>query len=164
MTFDYKRVQDEITTLMLQYPQLVDDDVLREDMVEGSTSMDDFIRDLLRKIGSTEALRESTKVYIDELELRRARMQHRVDALRALILKILQHANLKSRELPEGTVSIRNGTAKVIVVDEQQLPSEFVRIKKEPDKHLIKAALLAHEQVPGACLSNAEPHLSIRTS
>src|SRR5262245_41344162 len=125
MNLDLKRVQDEITQLMRAYPQLADDEVLREDMFEGSSSLDEFIRELLRKIGSVENLRDSLSLYIEQLQGRKVRMQHSVEALRALIFKIMQHADLKTRALPEATISIRKTPAKVVIVDEQQIPEDF---------------------------------------
>ena len=38
-----------------------------------------------------------------------------------------------------------------------------MRIKKEPDKLRIKAAISAHEHVPGAMMSNPEPVLAIHS-
>ena len=161
--FDFKQVQTEITALMLAYPQLEADEVLRADMIEGSTGMDDFIRELLRKIGTTETLRDATGNYIEELKMRRARMEHTAEALRTLIFKIMQHAQIQKRVLPEATVSIRNTPAKVVVIDEQQIPDHYMRIKKEPDKIKIKTDLQANMSIAGVTLSNGEPTLAILT-
>jgi len=87
--------------------------------------------------------------------------ERREQALRTLIFTIMTTANLRKAELPEATVSVRNGTPKVVIVNEKEIPDEFMRIKKEPDKQRLRAALSAHENVAGAALSNAEPTLAI---
>ena len=76
----------------------------------------------------------------------------------------MQTANLAKAELPEATLSIRQGTPKVVIINEREIPDEFMRIKKEPDKTRIKAVMTAGEVVSGCALSNAEPSLTIRTT
>ena len=66
-------------------------------------------------------------------------------------------AELKRAELPEATLSVRSGQPKVLIINEQEIPDEYMRIKKEPDKTRIKAALSGNQNVPGAALSNVEP-------
>lgn len=157
-----KYVTDEITSLLLAWPELADDEVLREDMITGSTSVDVFLAAILRKIGSTQALVTGTAEYVRELRERIERLERRENALRSFIQKILVHANLKKLELAEGTVSLRQNPPKVIITNEQELPEDFWRVRREPDKQRIAAALKAHEDVPGAVLSNPETSLMIR--
>lgn len=162
MNLDLKKVTDEITALMIAYPELVDDEVLREDMIEGSTTADEFMSDTLRRIGSTDALITGTIAYAKELQDRIERLERRRNALRGLLFKVMELANLKKRELPEATISIRKGPQKVVIVEEKDIPEAFWRIKREPDKAKIKAAILGDTaNVPGAYLSNGEAVLSI---
>ena len=158
---DAKAVQGEITALLLSYPELSDDEVLREDMIEGQTSTFEFLSGIVRKIGSTKALAGGTADYIGELQERKARLERREHALRSLISKVMNTAELRKAELPEATISISAGRPKVVIVNEQEIPKDFLRIKTEPDKTRIGAALAAHEHVPGCALSNAEPVLRI---
>lgn len=158
---DVKSVQDEITALLLAYPELLEDEVLREDMIEGQTSTNDFLRQIVRKIGATQAIASGTAEYIGELKERQARLERREHALRGLIQKVMNTGELRKCELPEATISIRNGQPKVQIIAENEIPKEFLRVRTEPDKIRIKAALMAHEYVPGCALSNAEPTLAI---
>ena len=158
---DVKSVQDEITALLLLYPELLEDEVLREDMIEGQTSTFEFLSGIVRKIGSTKALAGGTADYIGKLQERKARLERREHALRSLISKVMNTAELRKAELPEATISISAGRSKVVIVNEQEIPKDFLRIKTEPDKTRIGAALAAHEHVPGCALSNAEPVLRI---
>ena len=99
---------------------------------------------------------------VDALRARAARFERREQAIRDLMFRMLELAHLKKLEMPEATVSVRVGVPKVIVTDEAALPDEFCRIKREPDKGKIKAALAELKPVPGATLSNAEDTLAIR--
>lgn len=154
-------VQRQIFELLAAHPELEEDEVLRADMIEGATDAHEFLRQVVRKIGSTQIIASGTAEYIDELCERKERLARREYALRQLIFKVMNSANVLKAELPECTLSIRNGQPKVVIVNEAEIPREFLRIKTEPDKTKLKAALQAHEHVPGVVLSNAEPTLSI---
>jgi len=161
MIFSAHQIRDEITALLLAFPELEEDEILRSDMIEGQTSTFEFLSGIVRKIGSTDAIISGTADYIGELKERQDRLERRKHALRSLISKIMNTAELRKAELPEATLSIRNGQPKVQIINEQEIPRDFLRIKTEPDKTKIKAALQAHEYVPGAALSNSEPVLAI---
>src|SRR5215469_17181366 len=158
---DPKATVDEITALLLANPELDEDEVLRADMIEGETGAFEFLSAIVRKIGATQAIAAGTAEYIGELQERKARLERREHSLRGLIQKVMNSAELKKAELPEATVSIKAGVPKVVIINEAEIPREFLRIKTEPDKTKIKAAIQAHEDVPGAALSNSEPVLAI---
>ena len=159
--FDPSAVVAEINLLLRNNPELDEDEVLRADMIEGSTGAYELLSSIVRKIGATAAIATGTAEYIGELRERQARLERREYALRGLIAKILHFADIKKAELPEATLSIRAGVPKVIIINEHELPKEFLRIKTEPDKTKIRAALMVHENVPGAALSNSESTLAI---
>lgn len=161
MRLDIKSAQDQITALLLAHPELEEDEVLRADSIEGETTAFEFLSQLVRKIGSTKTLAAGTADYIDELQERKARLERREYALRSLISKVMNTADLRRAELPEATISIGAGRPKVVIINEKEIPGEFLRVKTEPDKTRIGAALSAHEHVPGCALSNAEPVLRI---
>jgi hypothetical protein len=160
-SLDAKYVQDEITTLLLAHPELAEDEVLRADSIEGETGTFEFLSGIVRKVGATNAMALGTSDYIEELSRRKARLERRADALRGLIVKIMDSASIRKAELPEATLSIRSGQQKVLIINEREIPDDFMRMRKEPDKTRIKAAMLANENVPGAVLSNGQPSLAI---
>jgi Siphovirus Gp157 len=65
-------------------------------------------------------------------------------------------------ELPEATLSIRRTPAHVVIYDPAELPDDYWRVHREPNKQKIKEALVAAAVVPGATLSNSADTLSIR--
>ncbi len=153
----------QITKLLLQYPELEEDDILRADMIEGETDLHSYLRTIERERHHAEALAVATREVIESARKRRHRFVRRDEALTRLMFNLLQHGNLRRVELPEATLSIANSPRSVVIIDEGLLPKSCIRIKTEPDKIAIKQMLDAGNDVPGACFSNPEPHLTIRT-
>ena len=54
-----------------------------------------------------------------------------------------------------------NGARAVEISDEKALPDDCWRMKREPDKSLIKARLNRGEEIPGAALTQSPPSLVI---
>jgi Siphovirus Gp157 len=162
MRLDPAAIRRQIEILLTAYPELADDEVLRLDMIEGSTDMIEFMRALEVARQQANATADAVGALIDNWRQRMARFQKRDEAIRALMFKLLQLAHLKKLELPEATVSLKIGVPKVVIIDEAALPDEFCRIRREPDRAKIKAALADFKAVPGATLSNGEDSLAVR--
>ena len=74
----------------------------------------------------------------------------------------IAHPGQTKWELPEHKVSLRKAPPSVEVFDEDKLPDNYLRIKSEPDKTAIKAALKAGEEVPGARLADPTTSIQVR--
>lgn len=164
LKLDARALQQQIANLYLQFPELrEDDEMLRVDMLEGATNLDELLTVIVRGVEDAKALRDGTKIRLDELEARQKRFKTRIEFLRGMALKILQAAELKKRELPEATLSIRQGPQQLIGdPDPATLPDDLCRVSRDLDRAKIKDKLLAGEDVEGFVLSNAEPSLSVR--
>ncbi len=163
MRHDPLLVRMQIEKFLADHPILADDEMLRADMLEGSTSLHEAAREMVRKIGERQALIAGLEIWMDTLTQRINRLGLGVDGARRILFLLMQSAGLRHLQLPEATLSIRSGSPKVIITDEAVLPDAFVRIKREPDKARIKVALQDGTQVPGATLSNAEEYITVRT-
>jgi hypothetical protein len=153
----------EIERLLLEYPELADDEVLRADMLDGSTDIGDILLSLIHTIQDAAALKEGTQARIDELKTRGERFTMRLEFVRSLIFKIMETAQLKKVELSEATLLIRANPQHLVgELDASTLPDDLCRIKREPDKTKIRAALLEGREVPGFMLSNAPPSLMVK--
>lgn len=160
---DLAIVRQQISNLLLANPELVDDDVLRADTIKGETDAFDLLRQCEAKRREARLLTAGIASVINELNARLARIERREQAIRQLAFKLMEAADLRKIELPEATYSISNSAPKVVIIDEDELPALFIRVKREPDKSAINAALKSGAIVPGATLNNPEPHLTIRT-
>ena len=157
-----EQIRQQITALLLECPELAEDEALRADMIEGNTNAVEFLRELERRRREACALLAGLEVVIADLEKRADRFMRRNESIKRLIRIVLDAADLRRIELPEATIAIRNGVPKVIVLVEDDLPDYYWRVHREPNKQLISAALRAGTAVPGAVLSNSEPQLTIR--
>jgi hypothetical protein len=159
--FDIGQLRIQIEGLRRANPDLAEDEVLR--MLESITDYKAALARLLRTVLDSEEYAEADTRLINDLKVRRARLEHRAEVYRELMLKILQSADLKKVELPERTLSQVSGTPQIVgEPDVNALPDDLVRIKREPDRPAIREALLARREVPGLSLSNSPPSLQIR--
>lgn len=163
MNLNPEQVRRTIESLIVRYPELQDDEEAWRLTLESETNAFECLRMIERKRQEAETMYRAIDTNMCELRARQERFERREEAMRALELKILEAADLRKAELPEATLSIANGVRKVIITDESELPDDAFRVKREPNKQLIKAWMDAGQEVPGAILSNAEPHLTIRT-
>ena len=164
MKLEIAIIEREIAALLAANPELVDDEALRIDMIEGETDTFKVLSKLVRQVGETEAMNEGIDEYREKLRSRQIRLIRRIDALRSLIFRLMSIANIRKAQLPEATLSIKASPRKVIITDEEKIPEPFWRVIREVNKALINSTLKNNESVPGCELSNSEDTLSIRTN
>ena len=151
-----------IEALRHSHPQIANEEDQWLLTLESETELPEFLARVVARMQDTDAKIDGIGNLIATLKARCDRFEQRSDAMRALAFKVLVQAGVKKLELVAATLSIRAGQPRVIITDEARLPEQFVRIKREPDKHLIASHLKAGEPVPGAELSNSEPTLAVR--
>lgn len=155
-------VKQSIHNTFLLYPELADDEVLRADVLEGSTNLHEALAVMVRRLRDDETLCGALTDLIKTMQERRARFELRMRSIEGVIFSLMHAADLKKVELAEATLSFRNNPPKVVITDEAALPHYYLRNKPEPDKTKIKEALQLGEEIPGACLSNGSVSLSVR--
>lgn len=160
---DADMLRIDIEHLLSQYPDLADDEVLRADMLEGSTDIREILTGLNRTLEDTKALIDGMQGRLEDLAARRARFRQRGEFVRDLMLRILESAQLRKLELPEVTLSTKNNPQQIIgEPDAETLPDDLVKVTRAPDRKKIREALIAGQEVPGVILSNAPPSLMVR--
>jgi len=163
MRMEASFVKQQIERLLVSFPEMADDEILRRDAVESETDATKLLSRLIRASKETEAQADGLKAYMGELGERQSRLARRGDAIRKIALDVLDAAGLPNFILPEATLTVRRGQPKVMVLDENAIPQEYTVTKTELNKSAIKEAMLNGTIVPGAELSNSEPFLMIRT-
>ncbi|MET3308073.1 siphovirus Gp157 family protein [Bradyrhizobium diazoefficiens] len=152
----------EIERLIHDYPEIAEDEVLRADMLDGETALSDVLTDLIRMGEDAKAMRDAAKSRQDDLKARAQRFDRRVEFTRALMLAILDAADLRKVELPEGTVFLRNNPQQIVgEPDPTTLPDDLVKVERKADKTKIKDALKAGRELPGLALSNSPPSVVV---
>jgi len=165
MRLDPNTVRQQIENLKVSYPEIWDegDEKLLTDCLEAETDLNEFLRVVVDRMQDSAAMAGGIASRIAEQTIRQDRFVRREKAMRALAFKLLQAADLPKIELPEATLSIRKGTPKVIITDDDAIEPAFCKVSYTPDRTKIKEALDAGELVAGAQLSNGEPSLSVRS-
>ena len=143
-----------------------DDEQLMIDMIEGETDAMGTVDRILEAIGMAEQHQAVLKLREDEMASRRQRYDARARSLRGSLAAWMSDCGLKKIERPEATLSLGEGKASVIYSEGfgADLPDEYVKVSRSPDKAAVRAAVLAGKSVIGATLSNAQPVLTIRRS
>jgi Gp157 protein len=162
------RVQPELVrraveALLLEYPELKDDEELRTTAIEGETDTFEPLADLLSNIRECQTIGAAIGQRIEALRLRLSRFEQREEFHRKLAHRVMEAAGLRKVVLPEATLSIRPVPPAVRIIHPDFIPEEFWRVKREPNVSQIKTALKAGHNVPGASLSNAGDTLAIIT-
>lgn len=130
------------------------DEILRADMIEGETDMDGILRHLVKSLNHARFDEAGAKAALEEAraryEARISSAKRKQDVARECIADIMASAGLEKRKLPEGSISITPGKPSLWLSDDFTAPQGLQRIKVEPDKEAIKAALIAGERIDGA--------------
>lgn len=157
------RLRIEIETMLREYPELLEDDALRADMLEGATDARDVLTVLARHLDDAKGMQEGVHGRIEELCAREERFIARAEFIRDLIFKVLESAQLKKIELPDATLSLRSNPQRLIgEADAATLPDELCKITRSLDRKKIREAIDSGQAVPGFQLSNAPPSLMVR--
>jgi hypothetical protein len=158
----FKALRERLLTI---YGDDLDEQTLL-DTLEGETDLIEALKALYRDVREDEGRVNEAKTVKSEIDARKKRLEDRIDRKKNILAETMSEAGLKKIEAGDFTLSLRNGTAKVVVTDESQLPEIYKVIKEvvSPDKAAIKAAIEANETVPGAHLSNPGITLTARKS
>ena len=141
-----------------------EDEILLLDTIEGETGLLEAVDALLNRMTETRALIVGTEAVASELDVRKRRFEARLETDRALIEQALMIAELDKLERPTATLSLAKRQPRVEVQTESDVPARFWKAADPKlDKKALLDALKAGEAVPGACLSNAAPTLSVRS-
>src|SRR5262249_20331096 len=98
------------------------------------------------------------------MRARLSRLAERGLKKRQLALEAMNEAGLKKLELPDFTASARAGAPPLIVTAEQAIPEAYwVPQSPRLDRQTLTSDLRPGDEIPGACLGNAAPILTVRT-
>lgn len=142
-----------------------DDDLAFIDTLDGCSTAIDAVRSTLRQIAVFQELQVAAKALSQRYAARAQDLASREERSRNALVQFMGDTGEKSMVLPEGTITRKAGTVKVVGEgDPETMPPEFVRTKttRELDKVAIKRALEQGAEVPGFSLSNGCETLQIR--
>lgn len=161
--WDARRISADIAAALHQWPELADDPELAADTFEGM-GLNDVLSRLVRQAQDAKTTAAAIADLIGEYQARKARFERRNEAMRSIILGLLQKSGVPRVQLPEATVSVGKGRDRVEIVDETRLPKWALRVSTSPDKTAIKERLDAGKKVPGAAIVTGDPALTLRVA
>lgn len=155
-------VKGQIARLLLAFPDLSDDLEDLELSLASETDLESLMNKLILDEREAATNSSAVAIWVRELQGRMQRFDMKQTACKKLMFELMDVAGVKKLPLPMATVSIVNGRDKVVITDEQAIPPIYIKTTHEPIKTMIADALKNGQAVPGALLSNGEPHLTIR--
>jgi Siphovirus Gp157 len=159
---DANFVRAQIADLVRMHPTLIEDDEGLALSLESETDATELCTRLVNSIKILEAQQNGIAGYVKELKSRAEVLEMRSEAMRSLLLSLLEAAGLKKLTLEIATI-YTTMMQHVVVVDQDMVPENFRRQPPwEPKLADIRAELRRGEPVPGCTLSNPQPSLAIR--
>jgi len=123
---------------------------------------DELLGRIVRAITFAESREDESKAFVAAMRARQQRYAKRAEYLREELLQIMDALERKSFVAPFATASVRAGTASVLILDEQALPEEYIRTRREPDRTKLLEDLKVGVVIEGAMLSNGAPTIALR--
>jgi hypothetical protein len=148
--------------LKIEIPGL--DDVTLADTLEGITDLREIVGELVRSALVDEALSGGLSTRLAEMRARLQRLGDRAEKKRALALRAMSEADIKTLVQPDFTASLRRGAPTLEVLAEERIPSDYWRPQPPKlDRLGLLAALKGGSAIDGAAIVAPELQLSVRT-
>jgi hypothetical protein len=162
--FEINELKGKIESLVIEFPELLEDEILRVDMFEAETNINNVLSTLVDKVFEAETMQEAIAIRQRDLAARKARYGRQEETLRGFILSIMEMADVKSLKLPEATLSFSVQKPKIVISDEEQIEEKFILqiMTTKVDMDLIKQTYLETGEVAAGCsISNGKNILRI---
>lgn len=117
---------------------------------------------MMRAARHAELAGDALATMASDMQARRRRLQDKSDRLKQIVRWAMEESGLKRIEAPDLSASIRVGGQPPlqISVPVEELPQQFQRVSREPDKARLRAALKEGASIPGVCFGNTPTILS----
>lgn len=148
--------------LAAEFPD-ADEETLH-DTVEGMTDLAEMLAAVVRSQLDDLALVSALRVRAADMQQRLLRIEQRTSKKKELLTSVMERAGLKRLTEPDFTVSLRQTQPPLVLVDENEIPSEFW--KPQPpklDRQGLISALRLGRDISGATLGNGGLTISVRT-
>jgi len=127
------------------------------------TDVHTMLHRVIRAAMEAESMSEMCKARAADLAERKARYDRRAEQLRGVAFAVMDVLGESKIVAPDFTVSIRSGSQRVIITDENAVPDEYKKTVVSVDKKAVNDAAKEGVVIPGVEWSNALPSLTIRS-
>jgi hypothetical protein len=133
------------------------------DPAVASENVEELLDAVLRAAVEAEDMADMGKRRAEEVKARSDRYKAKADNLRSCAFAAMVELDIKKRELPDLTASIRQNAPRLVITDETLIPDLYWRNPPPViDKASLGSVIKGGATIPGAELSNALPSLSIK--
>lgn len=137
----------------------LDDETIADTLEGESSALEAKIADYGFVIRNRRSFSDEIEAEIERLQARLKAERSRVAKIEAWLLSNMQACGITEIECPVFKISVKQNPESVVVLNEQEIPAEYMRVPEvktptaQPDKILIKAALKAQIDIPGCRLA-----------
>lgn len=140
----------------------IDDETLR-DTLEGVSDLPELIQQVVRSSLEDEVMIAALKLRIANMQERLDRIKGRSEKKREIACWAMGTAGIGRLIAEDFSASLRQGPAHLEVLDENQIPEEYlIPVRPRIDRAGMLAKLKQGTSIPGAMLVDGQPHISVR--
>ncbi len=162
VAFETIRFTELRRRLLELHPDL--DEQTLNDTLEGATNFKEALAALIRSALEDECLAKALKERMEAMRSRLSRIDARASSKRQVAVETMETADLRKLTEADFTASIRLGPPSVSILNEDELPIDYLMPQPpKPDRRAILAALTGGAIVPGAVLAEPKVSLSVRS-
>lgn len=141
---------------------LGDDEYAKSDLIEGETGLQEAVSTMMDRLAVIETLTAGLDEHKKKITARKQRLEKQADFIRTAIGSALSHADVTRIETPIGTVSVKAVPPSVVIIEEADLPSDYLKTEVKVDKAALLKELKGGAEIPGATLSNGGSTIQVR--
>lgn len=134
----------------------VEQDLIQNALKECQGDIEEKVDNIIKLIKNTESDIEGYKAEEKRLNARRKSLENTVTSLKNYLDSSLKGLGLKEVKTTLFTCKFQKSKASVDIENLEDIPSGYIKIKKEADKIALYTALKMGEEIPGAKLVQNE--------
>lgn len=151
--------------LTSQYQALTDLDIPIEEKADTLELIEESIQEKGKNIGfvlqSFDVQEAALKTHLADVQAKIKAIQSHRDRLKDYLKEGMERCEIQKIESPYFTISLRQSPASVVIDDDDEVPDDYCKFTRTPDKVLIKSAIKDGYEIPGAHLIT-DTHVRIR--
>lgn len=132
------------------------------DTIDGETDVLDVVNAILKNKFQNAAGIRMNQDLAAEYKARAYDLETRDKSYNNQLMKIMEMTKQTKILSPFATVSKRKGVDKIVITDEEKIPTQLCNVVTSPDKSAIKRLLQQGEMIDGAELTRGSETISIR--
>lgn len=155
---EYLYLFDSITESLEDVDIADKDDIISNTLANINHEFEEKALNVARYIANLEHEAQGVKEAAKRLQLRAKATENKIEKLREYLLTEMRLVDKKTIKSDEIMLTLKNNPAKVVITDEDSIPTEFKSVVTEikVDKHKIADTIKSGKEVQGAVLTASQ--------